>query len=89
MKLRLITLCLLLGITLASSVGLVYVQHMRRDLFTDLKSLEKGRDRMDVEWGQLQLESSTWAAQARIEQVAIEKLQFQVPVATSVVLVHP
>jgi cell division protein FtsL len=88
MNFRFVTLCLLVGITLVSSVGLVYVQHIRRDLFMELKSLEKSRDHMDVEWGQLQLESSTWAAQARIEQVAIEKLQFRVPVATAVVLVH-
>ena len=74
---------------LASSVALVYVQHLRRDLFTQFKALEKNRDHLDVEWGRLQLESSTWAAQARIEQVAIDKLQFQVPVATSIVLVRP
>jgi len=89
MKIRFAMLCLLVAITLASSVSLVYVQHVRRGLFMELKSLEQGRDRMDVEWGQLQLESSTWAAQERIEQIAIEQLQFQVPVPTSVLLVRP
>jgi len=39
--------------------------------------------------GQLQLESSTWAAQERIEQLAIEQLQFHVPASTSVVLLRP
>ena len=89
MRIRFAMLCLLAAITLASSVSLVYVQHVRRGLFMELKSLEQGRDRMDVEWGQLQLESSTWAAQERIEQIAIEQLQFQVPVPTSVLLVRP
>ena len=88
MRLRFISVCFLVGLTLASSVGLVYVQHVRRGLFMELKSLEQGRDRMNVEWGQLQLESSTWAAQERIEEVAIERLQFQVPKAASVVLVR-
>ena len=89
MNLRFVSVCLLVGATLASSVSLVYVQHLRRGLFMELRSLEQGRDRMDVEWGQLQLESSTWAAQERIERLASKQLQFQVPVPTSVVLVPP
>jgi len=89
MKIRFAILCLLAGIMLASSVALVYVQHVRRGLFMELKTLEQGRDQMNVEWGQLQLESSTWAAQERIEQLAIEQLQFHVPASTSVVLLRP
>ena len=88
MNVRFIGLCLLVGFTLASSVSLVYVQHVRRGMFMELKSLERDRDRMDVEWGQLQLESSTLAAQERIEQIAIKQLQFRVPAATSVVQVR-
>ncbi|MFT5447683.1 MAG: cell division protein FtsL [Gammaproteobacteria bacterium] len=89
MNLRIATLCLIAGAMLASSVALVYVQHVRRDLFMELKSLEHGRDQMDVEWGQLQLESSTLAAQERIEKIATEQLQFHVPVPTAMVLVRP
>ena len=89
MNSRVATLCLIAGVMLASSIALVYVQHVRRDLFMELKSLEHERDRMDVEWGQLQLESSTLAAQERIEKIAIEKLQFHVPLPTAMVLVRP
>jgi cell division protein FtsL len=32
-----------------------------------------------VEWGQLQLEQSTWAMPARVEKVASMKLQMQLP----------
>ena len=64
------------------------MQHMRRGLFSELKGLERERDRMLVEWGQLQLEASTWAAQDRIEQVATEKLDFRVPAPANVVLVE-
>jgi cell division protein FtsL len=88
MRNRFVILCLLVGIMLASSVSLIYVQHDRRGLFMELKSLEHERDRMDVEWGQLQLESSTLAAQERIERIAIKQLQFQVPAPSTVVLVH-
>ena len=89
MNLRVATLCLIAGAMLASSVALVYVQHVRRDLFMELKSLEHERDQMDVEWGQLQLESSTLAGQERIEKIATEQLQFHVPVPTAMVLVRP
>jgi cell division protein FtsL len=32
-----------------------------------------------VEWGQLQLEQSTWATPARVEDVAVKKLQMHLP----------
>ena len=85
---RLALVVLLVGGLLASSVSLVYVQHLRRQMFVELKTLERERDAMEVEWGQLQLEASTWAAQDRIESVAVEKLGFRVPEASDVVLVQ-
>lgn len=88
MSARLVLVIVLGGLLLASSVSLVYVQHLRRGLFFELKGLERERDRMQVEWGQLQLEASTWAAQDRIEQVAAEKLGFRVPAPANVVLVE-
>jgi len=84
---RLVLVALLAALLVASSVGLVYVQHVRRVLFMDLKGLEQERDRMQVEWGQLQLEASTWASQDRIEGVATEKLGFRVAPPGDVVLV--
>ncbi len=86
---RLALVCALAALLLASSVGLVYVQHLRRGLFMELRALERERDRMQVEWSQLQLEASTWAAQDRIESVAVERLGFHVPPPTAVVVVQP
>jgi cell division protein FtsL len=34
---------------------------------------------MEVEWGQLQLEQSTWAMPARVEKIAGLKLHMQMP----------
>ena len=34
---------------------------------------------MEVEWGQLQLEQSTWAMPARVEKIASRQLQMQLP----------
>jgi cell division protein FtsL len=45
----------------------VAANHNARKLFTQLER-EQGRMRdLEVEWGQLQLEQSTWAGHARIE----------------------
>jgi cell division protein FtsL len=44
--------------------------------------LEQERDRsnnLEVEFGQLQLEMSSWAAHTRIEKIAREKLGMQPP----------
>ncbi len=88
MNSRLLILCVTVSALLASSVSLVYVQHKRRELFMQLKVLERTRDRMQVEWGQLQVEASTWAAQDRIESLAREKLDLRVPSPDGVVLVR-
>jgi cell division protein FtsL len=34
---------------------------------------------IDIEWGQLQLEQSTWAMHARIEKIAAQTLRMRVP----------
>ena len=74
---------------LASAVATVYVQHHRRMQFVELRKLERERDRLQVEWGQLKLEQSTWATHERIERLALEKLDMHMPPATDVVLVSP
>ncbi len=85
---------LILAVALAvalfvSAVALVYVQHHRRMQFVELRKLERGRDAMQVEWGQLKLEQSTWATHERIERLALDKLDLHMPAAAEVVLVSP
>lgn len=72
-----------------SAVALVYVQHYRRMQFVELRKLERERDAMQVEWGQLKLEQSTWATHERIERLALDKLDLRIPTAAEVVLVSP
>ena len=85
---------LMLAVALAvalfvSAVALVYVQHHRRMQFVELRKLERERDAMQVEWGQLKLEQSTWATHERIERLALDKLDLHTPAAAEVVLVSP
>jgi cell division protein FtsL len=42
-----------------------------------------------VEWGQLQLEQSTWATHARIEKIAARTLQMRVPDAKRIQVITP
>lgn len=75
-----------LGVLL-SALGVVYSKHQTRRLFVEVQRLESERDRMNVDWGRLQLEQSTLAAQARIENIAHGKLAMNIPPQDSVVIV--
>jgi cell division protein FtsL len=75
----------LIAIVLASALGAVASQHKARKLFTEMER-EQGRMRqLEVEWGQLQLEQSTWAAHARVEKIARERLRMKPPQAGQVI----
>ena len=70
---------LLIVVVLVSAIGTIAAQHQARKR---LQALEQERDRaenLDVEFGQLQLEMSSWAAHTRIEKIAREKLGMQPP----------
>ncbi|MDP2852579.1 MAG: cell division protein FtsL [Gallionella sp.] len=70
---------ILVLIAVICAVGVVTSQHKARKLFTELQQEQEQAKRMDVEWGQLQLEQSTWAMHARIEKIATHYLEMQVP----------
>jgi len=59
---------------MTSAMLVVYSKHNNRLLFVELERLNAQRDKMNIEWGQLQLEQSTWATDSRIEKIATEKL---------------
>ncbi len=44
---------------------------------------------LDVEWGQLQLEQSTWATHTRVEQIARDKLGMHAPRTGQTVAMEP
>lgn len=70
---------LLIVVVLVSAIGTIAAQHQARKR---LQALEQERDRahnLDVEFGQLQLEMSSWTAHTRIERIAREKLGMQPP----------
>lgn len=83
-----INLILLLLLT-ACALGLVTSQHNARKLFAELEQEQERAKQLDVEWGQLQLEQSTWAMHARVEKIARERLRMSVPDAKRTQMVMP
>lgn len=65
----------LVAIVVASALGVVAAQHQSRKQFSELEREQARAHQLEIEWGQLQLELSTWAALARIEPIAREKLE--------------
>lgn len=76
-------------LVLGSALGVVYAKHQSRKLFVELTELQQARDAMNVEWGQLQLELSTWATQGRIEQAARQRLHMKNVKFDEVVIIRP
>ncbi len=85
---------LLLGVValwigaIVSSVGVVYSTHKCRQLIHQLETAKREAAELQVEWGQYLLEQSTWAAYSRIEQVAVDKLDMQVPQTKDIVFIQ-
>jgi len=84
-RLTLALLALLIGCALA----LVTSQHRARKLYVDLQKEQELARSLEVEWGQLQLEQSTWAMHARIEKVATQALGMRLPPSSRVQMVPP
>lgn len=70
---------ILLLIAVVCALGAVTSQHRARKLFQDLEQEQDRARQLDVEFGQLQLEMSTWATHPRIEKIARERLHMVPP----------
>lgn len=75
-------------VCVVSAMALVYTRHESRKLFIELERLTAERDRLNIEWGQLQIEQSTWATHARIEKVAADELSLTRPETTDIFVIE-
>jgi cell division protein FtsL len=73
MSSRILTMVLILAV-MPSAIGVIYAKHRNRMLYVELTSLQQKQDALNVNWGRLQLEQSTWATHSRIENVARTQL---------------
>ncbi|SEP26319.1 cell division protein FtsL [Nitrosovibrio sp. Nv6] len=75
---------LLTLILIACALSVVTSQHKARKLFVELEKEQELAEQLAVEWGQLQLEQSTWATHTRVEKIAAGQLRMRVPDASRV-----
>ncbi|HEX5649421.1 MAG TPA: cell division protein FtsL [Steroidobacteraceae bacterium] len=74
---------------LCSALGVIHGKQQARNRFNELQKLTTQRDDLDIEWGQLQLEQSTWATHGRVERVAHDELGMVTPAASDLRIVQP
>ena len=84
-----LTVAVLWVAVLGSALGVVYAKHEARSRFNELQQLTKVRDDLDIEWGQLQLEQSTWATHGRVERIAHDEIHLFIPQASDLRIVTP
>jgi cell division protein FtsL len=70
---------LLLAVLVACAIGLVTSQHKARKLFSDLEREQNRARELDIDYGRLQLEASTWGLHQRVEKIATGTLDMRTP----------
>jgi cell division protein FtsL len=70
---------LLLAVLVACAIGLVTSQHRARKLFSDLEREQNRARELDVDYGRLQLEASTWGLHQRVQRIATGTLGMRTP----------
>lgn len=80
---------ILLAIVLISALAAVSSNHRARKLVIEYEHEQERMRALEVEWGQLQLEQSTWATHARVEEIARRRLGMHQPKAAQIVTTTP
>ncbi len=80
---------ILLAAVLISALAVVSTNHRARKLVTEFEREQERMRALEIEWGQLQLEQSTWATHARIEQIARDRLGMHPPRNSQIISVAP
>jgi len=86
---RALVMPLLVLAVVATAIAAAYAKHQSRKLFIELQKLEVQRDAMNVEWGQLQLEQSTYTTHGKIEGAARDRLGMHIPTPEQVMIIRP
>jgi cell division protein FtsL len=73
----------------ASGIWIVEVEHRSRQLFIENEALNRELDRLQTDWGRLQIEQGTYATHSRIEALVRQRLQLTVPDGDQLVVVEP
>ena len=80
---------ILLAALIVCALSVVTSQHKARKLYVELQKEQELAKQLEVEFGQLQLEQSTWAMHARVEKIASGQLMMRVPPPARLQVVPP
>ncbi len=89
LSLRLLLVVALVLACLVSAMAVINTSHLTREQYARLQQLERERDQLQTEWGQLLLEESAWSSPARIERLATERLEMRLPDVNEVEVIRP
>jgi len=82
-----IVLFAVLALVLGAGLSVVSTTQENRFAFNELQVLRDQANNLEVQWGQLLIEQSTFGVEGRIEQKAFEQLQMEVPDIANIVMV--
>lgn len=82
-----ITPLMLLIAVIVNAIWVSHTVHKTRKTVSELQSLERKRQQLDVEWSQLLLEQSTLGSYAEVERKAVDELGMHVPEIKKVVAI--
>ena len=83
-----LTLIFMMILTMVSGIAVVLKEHQNRTAFNELQKLKDEGNELQVKWGQLLIEQSTFGVEGRVEEKAINELQMQLPVPAEIVMIN-
>ena len=83
-----LSLLVLYIMVITAALWLVQNRHTSRQLFMELQTLEKERDRLSAEWSRVKLEQSTILNQIRVDNRAKSELGMQKPTAAQIKVIN-
>lgn len=85
---RNILLLVLLTAVWLSAIAVVGSSHTSRTVFYELQEQRQLHTALEVEWGQLLIEQSTFGTEGRIERRAVDELNMKLPDWSGIVMVR-
>lgn len=83
-----VLLAVLLVTVLGSGLAVVHTTYQYRTLFNEFQELRQDGNMLEVEWGQLLIEHSTFGLDGRIERKAAAELQMKLPEWSRTIMVQ-
>ena len=77
MSKQFLVVSILFVLVFINAIVVIYVKQQSRDLYSDIRVLQKKEDALTINWSRLQLQSSTLTNAAYVEKFARQNLGMQ------------